>query len=97
MSKAEAGDCKREAGAVAPVINPNRCEGKAACVDVCPYDVFVMGKLAPEQRVGLTLRGKIKGFAHGWKQAFPVNADQCHACGLCVAACPENAIVLRRV
>lgn len=97
MPKAEAADCKREPGVVAPEIDPNRCEGKAACVEVCPYDVFVMGRLPPDRRGGLTLRGKIKGFAHGWKQAFPVNADQCHACGLCVAACPENAIVLRAV
>jgi len=96
MSKAEAVDCKREAGEVAPVIDPNRCEGKAACIDVCPYDVFTMGVLPAADRRSLSLRGKIKGFAHGWKQAFPVNADACHACGLCVAACPENAIVLRR-
>lgn len=90
-------DCKRDAGEVAPVINRDRCEGKAACVDVCPYGVFVLGVLPVAERRSLSLRGKIKGFAHGWKQAFAVNADACHACGLCVAACPETAIVLRRV
>jgi NAD-dependent dihydropyrimidine dehydrogenase PreA subunit len=26
-----------------------------------------------------------------------VNADQCHGCGLCVAACPERALRLERV
>jgi len=90
-------DCKREAGVVAPVIDPNRCEGKGACVEVCPYDVFEMGVLPREARQSLTLMGRIKGFAHGWKQASAVNAQACHACGLCVAACPEKAIVLRRV
>jgi len=89
-------DCKRAPGEVSPRIDPNRCEGKAACVEVCPYDVFEMGILPPQNRRSLSLKGKIKGFAHGWKQAFAVNADACHACGLCVAACPERAIVLRR-
>jgi 4Fe-4S ferredoxin len=97
MPEAEAADCKREPGEVAPVINRDRCEGKADCVRVCPYDVFEMGVLPAAERGGLSLRGKIKGFAHGWKQAFAVNAAACHACGLCVAACPEKAIVLRRV
>jgi NAD-dependent dihydropyrimidine dehydrogenase PreA subunit len=26
--------------------------------------------------------------------AYTVRADQCHECGLCVAACPEDAIAL---
>jgi 4Fe-4S ferredoxin len=90
-------DCKREAGVVAPVIDPNRCEGKGACVEVCPYDVFAMGVLPREARQSLTIMGRIKGLAHGWKQASAVNAQACHACGLCVAACPETAIVLRPV
>ena len=89
-------DCKREPGVVFPRIDPNRCEGKAACVEVCPYDVFEMGVLPPQDRRSLSLGGRIKGFAHGWKQAFAVRAEACHACGLCVAACPEHAIVLRR-
>jgi len=90
-------DCKRDPGEVAPVINRDRCEGKADCVRVCPYGVFEMGVLPAADRRSLSLRGKVKGFAHGWKQAFAVNADACHACGLCVAACPEKAIVLRAV
>ncbi len=90
-------DCKQEAGVFAPLIDANRCEGKADCVAACPYDVFEMGILPAEARRSLSLKGKIKGFAHGWKQAFAVNADACRACGLCVAACPEKAIKLGRV
>jgi NAD-dependent dihydropyrimidine dehydrogenase PreA subunit len=26
--------------------------------------------------------------------AYPVNAEQCHECGLCVSVCPEDAITL---
>jgi NAD-dependent dihydropyrimidine dehydrogenase PreA subunit len=89
-------DCKQEPGRFRPVIDRNRCEGKKECVAVCPYDVFTMGTLAKEDRAGLSLRGKLKGFAHRWQQAFATNADACHACGLCVSACPEKAITLTR-
>ena len=93
MSKPE---CK-EPGRVVPVIDRNRCEGKADCVRVCPYDVFEMGTLGDEQRRGLSFIGKLKAFGHGYRQAFVVRGDACHACGLCVAACPERAIQLTRV
>jgi NAD-dependent dihydropyrimidine dehydrogenase PreA subunit len=89
-------DCKQGPGVFKPVIDRNRCEGKEECVKVCPYDVFTMGTVPPEQRKGLSLRGKLKGYAHRWHQAFATNADACHACGLCVAACPEKAISLTR-
>ena len=95
--EADQPQCKQEAGLFMPVIDINRCEGKADCVVVCPYDVFEMGILPKVQRGSLSLKGKVKGFAHGWKQALVVNADACLACGLCVAACPEKAIKLSRV
>ena len=90
----EAGDCKGT-GMVVPVIDRNRCEGKSDCVRVCPYHVFALGKLTPEQRNGLSLLGKLKAWAHGNAQASVVNGSACRNCGLCVAACPERAITLR--
>ena len=89
--------CKQEPGVFNPVIDRNRCEGKAECVKVCPYNVFVVEVLPKRQRAGLSLKGKLKGLAHGWRQALTPNAEACHACGLCVAACPEKAITLTRV
>lgn len=89
-------ECKHEAGKFKPVIDRNRCEGKADCEAVCPYSVFTVGTLPPELRKTLSVVGKIKGYAHNWRQAFATNADVCHACGLCVSACPEKAITLSR-
>lgn len=89
-------NCRPAAGEFQPSIDRNRCEGKAECVAVCPYDVFEIGVLPAEGRGGLSWRGKLKGFGHGWKQAFLKNAAACHACALCVEACPEQAIKLVR-
>jgi NAD-dependent dihydropyrimidine dehydrogenase PreA subunit len=94
MSESSQANCHQESGVVVPVIDRNRCEGKADCVRVCPYQVFEIRKLTAEQRSTLSLRGKIKAFAHGNKQAFLANPDNCHACGLCVDACPEQALTL---
>lgn len=89
-------ECKADAGVFQPQIDRNRCEGKAACVSVCPYGVFAVATLPPAERRGLSLRGKLKGFGHRWQQALLVQPDACRACGLCVTACPEDAITLRR-
>ena len=88
--------CKLPPGLMVPLIDRNRCEGKAACVGVCPRRVFTLGVLPPAERAGLSLRGKVKGLVHGWKQAFTPNASACEACGRCVEACPEGAIRLVR-
>ncbi|MBU6259160.1 MAG: ferredoxin family protein [Burkholderiales bacterium] len=88
--------CKAEPGALRPVIDRNRCEGKAGCVAVCPYGIFAIGTLPADQRAGLNWKGRLKGFAHGWQQALLLDVDACRACALCVAACPEHAIRLER-
>lgn len=88
--------CRAEPGVFVPVIDPNRCEAKGDCVRVCPYDVFEIRAIDDAIRARLSLRGRLKAWAHGGRQAHVLAPDRCHACGLCVAACPEDAITLTR-
>jgi 4Fe-4S ferredoxin len=94
MSEANS-NCK-EPALLLPVIDRHRCEGKADCLRVCPYDVFELSILDGAQRAALPFLPRLKARFHGWRQAFAVRADQCRACGLCVEACPEKAITLVR-
>ena len=87
-------DCKGEPGRVAPVVDRNRCEAKEDCVRVCPYDVFEIRDLTREDRASLSLLGKLKAWAHGNRQAYVVRGADCHACQLCIDACPEKALRL---
>jgi NAD-dependent dihydropyrimidine dehydrogenase PreA subunit len=89
--------CRAAPGSYAPVVNRGRCEGKSDCVEVCPHDVFEVGRITDGDFAALGVLGKLKSIAHGRKTANTPRADQCRACGLCVVACPENAITLRRV
>ena len=93
-NKALAVDCKAQAGRVVPQIDRNRCEAKGGCVEVCPFHVFEIRALAPADRAALSFRGKLKAWGHGHRQAYVVKPDDCHACGLCVQACPEDAVRL---
>ena len=79
---------------VAPVVDRNRCEGEEQCVQVCPYNVFEVRVLSTAERRELSLLGRLKTWVHGNRQAFVVRPGDCHACGLCVAACPERALRL---
>jgi NAD-dependent dihydropyrimidine dehydrogenase PreA subunit len=85
--------CKQP-GRVVPLVDRNRCEAKKDCVRVCPYHVFEIRPLSAADKSALTLVGRMKAWAHGNEQAFVVNGQDCHACGLCVTACPEKAIKL---
>jgi NAD-dependent dihydropyrimidine dehydrogenase PreA subunit len=86
--------CQAPPAKYAPVIDRNKCEGKADCVAVCPYNVFEVRRIDDADFDALGFLGKLKSRAHGRKTAYTPNADACQACGLCVVACPEDAITL---
>jgi NAD-dependent dihydropyrimidine dehydrogenase PreA subunit len=77
-----------------PLINYNRCEGKAVCAHVCPWDVFDVRVLTAEERGPLGLGGRLRQLLHGGRQAIVARPDQCEGCRRCVAECPEEAITL---
>ena len=87
--------CGDIAGRVAPVVDRNRCEGKADCLRVCPYQVFEIGELSKADRADLSILGRLKAWAHGGSQAFVVRPEACHACKECLTACPEKALTLK--
>ncbi|HWK45580.1 MAG TPA: 4Fe-4S dicluster domain-containing protein [Stellaceae bacterium] len=89
-------DCKFEPGTMVPVIDPMRCEAKGPCVPICPYDVLALRVVPRHEKAALPLIGRFKLFVHGGKQAFAIDPDACRGCGLCVQACPERAIKLRK-
>ena len=92
---ADQSDCGPDSGRVIPIIDRNRCEAKADCIQVCPFDVFQLLAVTPSDRGELSFIGKLKLRAHGGKQAYAVNIDACHGCGRCVKVCPEEAISLQ--
>ena len=86
--------CKDAPTGQVPVVDRNRCEAKEDCVQVCPYDVFEVRVLTPEERAGVSLRGRLNLLVRRNRQAVVIAPEDCHACGLCVSACPERAIQL---
>jgi NAD-dependent dihydropyrimidine dehydrogenase PreA subunit len=86
--------CRGEPGTSAPVVDRGRCEGKKDCVAVCPYGVFEVRRMDDADFARLGLFAKVKSRAHRRMTAYTPRADACRACGLCVVACPEDAIRL---
>jgi 4Fe-4S ferredoxin len=97
MGAAAITGCRAKAGEFAPVVDRGKCEGKAACVEVCPFDVFEVRRMDDADFARLGMLGKLKSVAHGRKTAYTPRASACQACGKCVEACPEKAIKLARL
>lgn len=88
--------CSEDSGKLMPLVNFNNCGAKEDCVVICPYDVFEMKPITAEDKANLNLKGKIKTFFFKEK-AYLTDPSLCHACGLCVQICPENAIKLTKL
>ena len=87
-------NCRAEPARFVPVIDRNRCEGKHDCVEVCPYSVFEVRRIDDADFAKLSFFGKLKSRAHKRQTAYTPREADCRACGLCVVACPEEAIKL---
>ncbi len=77
-----------------PVVDHGLCEGKGACVRVCPYDVFVVARIDDADFAELGTVARLRKRVHRRLTAYTANLDACESCGLCAAACPEDAIEL---
>jgi 4Fe-4S ferredoxin len=88
--------CRAAPGAWKPIVERGKCEGKAACVDVCPYDVFEVKPIDEAEYRAQPAFTRFRLWMHGKKTATTPRAQACQACGLCVVACPEDAISLVR-
>jgi 4Fe-4S ferredoxin len=89
--------CREEPGQVEPVVDFGSCEGKGDCVRVCPENVFELRRIDTADYAGLPLLNRLKLRVHGMQVAYTPNASACRSCSLCVSACPEHAITLRRI
>lgn len=79
---------------VIPVVNFNKCEAKGACTHVCVHNVFKIRQISSEQFSELTFLGKIRTIFSDNRKAVVEKPELCQNCGLCVSACPGNAIKL---
>jgi len=86
--------CSAAASTWTPSVDHARCEAKHDCVDVCPNDVFEVRRIDDADYAELGLFAKLRVSAHRRLTAYTPRVDDCHACGLCVVACPQHAITL---
>jgi 4Fe-4S ferredoxin len=86
--------CKAPPKSFAPRVDHAKCEAKGDGVEVCPYDVFEVTAIDDADYRGLSWFSRMKVRLHGMRTAYTPRADNCLACGLCVVACPEQAIRL---
>jgi NAD-dependent dihydropyrimidine dehydrogenase PreA subunit len=65
-------------------------------VDVCPYSVFEVGPIDDAVYQAMPFFTRLKLAVHGKQTSYTPRASACQACGMCVVACPEEAITLVR-
>src|SRR5277367_4870188 len=68
-------ECRAKPGEFAPVVDRARCEGKAECVEVCPYDVFEVRRMDDADFARFGPLGKLKSLAHRRQTAYSPRAS----------------------
>jgi 4Fe-4S ferredoxin len=86
--------CQAPAGRFVPRVDHARCEAKGDCIEVCPYNVFDINPIQDTDYRMLPWIGKLRVRIHGMQTAYTPRSERCLACGLCVVACPQEAIDL---
>ena len=62
--------------AIKAVVDPERCDGCALCLDVCPYHAISLEQVEDG----------------GERRRVRVNAAKCKGCGVCQATCPKDGV-----
>lgn len=88
--------CDEETGRLVPVVDMLQCETRGPCLEVCPYSVFEIRSLKKEEWDQFTWFPRMKIWLGGGRSSFVAKPDSCQACGLCVTACPQKAIKLKK-
>lgn len=79
-----------------PYIDLNKCEGHGICTHVCAEDVITMKRITSLQFSQLNVRGKLNALLSNNLKANIEHPERCNRCELCVTACTEGAIVMKR-
>jgi heterodisulfide reductase subunit A len=64
--------------AIKAEVEPNKCDGCALCLDVCPYHAISLVEVAGTEG----------------KRVIEINAAQCKGCGCCQATCPKDGVTV---
>jgi heterodisulfide reductase subunit A len=67
-------------------VSPERCDGCALCLDVCPYHAISMVDVDGADNAG--------GGAGDGKRRIAVNVAKCKGCGVCQATCPKEGVAV---
>jgi heterodisulfide reductase subunit A2 len=66
--------------ALKAIVDPQRCDGCALCIDVCPYNAITLHTIEAGQEGGEA------------RKIVSINTAQCKGCGICQGTCPKLGV-----